>query len=167
MATWAKIVIRTVGVLNSAVLLLGLSLLADSVYKIAIGQIKPSSDEPYFYVAFATMAAVEIVFISVFLMASFGFVRGRLSGINPYSMAVLLYVVYVPNIGLMWRLGGGIGASIAAATGISSGTAPFAYLLFFVHPMSFPPSPLYPGLTVALVQLVKWRGVQRAAPVRA
>jgi len=167
MATWAKIVIRSVGVLNSAVLLLGLSFLADSVYKIAIGQIKASSDEPYFYVAFATMAAIEIVFIGIFLVASYRFARGRLSAVNLYSIAVLLYVVYVPNIGLMWRLGGSIGASIAAATGISSGTAPFAYLLFFIHPMSFPPFPLYPALTVVLVQLVKWRGVQRAVPVSA
>jgi len=41
---------------------------------------------------------------------------------------------------------------------------PFAFLLFFVHPMPFP---LYPVVTVALVQLVKWRGVQRTVPVRA
>jgi uncharacterized membrane protein YozB (DUF420 family) len=167
MATWAKIVIRVVGVLNSAVLLLGVSFLAESVYKVATGRTKGTSDEPYFYVAFATMAAIEIVFICIFLLASFRFVRGNLSAIHPYSIAVLLYVVYVTNIGLMWRLGGSIGESIAAATGISSGTVLFAYLLFFVHPVSFPPFPLYPALTVALVQLVKWRGVQRTVPVRA
>ena len=156
MATWAKIVIRSVGVLNCAVLLLGLSFLAESVYKIASGQIKALSDEPYFYVAFATMAAAKIIFISIFLVASSRFVRGNLSAINPYSIAVSLYIAYFVTTGLMWRLGGGIGASIGAATGVSSGTAPFAFLLFFVHPMPFP---LYPALTVALVQLVKWRGI--------
>ena len=166
MATWAKIVIRSVGVLNSAALLLGLSFLADNVYKVAIGQTKASGEEPYFYVAFATMAAIEIAFISIFLLTSFRFIRGNSSAINAYSIAVLLYVAYFPTIGgLMWRLGGGAGASIAAATGISGvGTMPFAFLLFFVHPMPFP---LYPVVTVALVQLVKWRGVQRTVPVRA
>jgi hypothetical protein len=164
MANWAKVVIRSVGVLNSAVLLLGLSFLGEAVYKIATGQIKALSDEPYFYVAFATMAAAETVFISVFLVASFRFVRGNLSAIKPYSIAVLLYVAYFVASGLMWRLGGGIGASIGAATGVSSGTAPFAFLLFFVHPMPFP---LYPAVTVVLVQLVKWRGVQVNGSVRA
>lgn len=157
MAAWAKIVIRSVGALNSAVLLLGLSFLAESVYGIAMGKIKMPSDGPYFYAAFATMAAVEITFIIVFLATSFRFVRGILSAVNPYSIAVLLYVAYEVTVGLMWRLGGGIGASIVAASGVSSGTAPFAYLLFFVHPMPFP---LYPAVTVLLVQLVKWRGVQ-------
>jgi hypothetical protein len=164
MATWAKIVIRSVGVINSAVLLLGLSFLAESVYKIAIGQIKALSDEPYFYVAFAAMAAAESVFISVFLVASFRFVRGNLSAINPYSIVVLLYVTYFVTTGLMWRLGGGIGASIGAASGVSSGTAPFAFLLFFVRPTPFP---LYPAVTVVLVQLVRWRGVQLSGSVRA
>ena len=157
MATWAKFVLRSVGILNCAVLLLGLSFLIESMYKVAIGQIKALSDGPYFYVAFATLAAAEIAFITVFLVASFRFIGGKLSAIDPYSIAVLVYVAYSVTIGLMWRLGGGVGPSIAAATGVSSGTAPFAFLLFFVHPMPFP---LYPAVTVVLVQLVKWRGAR-------
>lgn len=164
MATWAKIVIRSVGVLNSAVLLLGLSFLAESVYKTAIGQIRPRGAEPYFYVAFATMAAAEIVFVSVFLVASFRFVRGNLSAVNPYSIAVLLYFAYFVTSGMAWRLGGGVGASVAAVTAVSSGTAPFALLLCLIYPMPFP---LYPAVTVVLVQLVKWRGVQLNSSARA
>lgn len=165
MPKWGKIALRVVGVLNSAALLLGLSLLADNVYEVLIGRMKGTVDEPYFYIAFATMAIIEIAFALVFLVASFRFARYNLSLVNLYSVAVALYIAYDFSIGFfIWPLRGGIGESVAAATGVSSGTVPFAFLLFFVHPMPFP---LYPAVTVVLVQMVKWRSVKHDAPVPA
>lgn len=154
MPAWAKIVLRGVGMLNSAALLLGLSFLGDCAYKIVTGQIKESAGEPYFYVAFVTMATIEIAFAGVFLVASIRFVWGNLAFINMYSVSVVLYIAYFESIGFfLWPLGHGIGKSIAAATGVSSATAPFAFLLFFVHPVFFP---IYPIITAVVVQLLKY-----------
>jgi len=162
MPTWVKIVLRSVGVVNSAVLLLGLSFMTESIYLVLSGRVKTHSDTPYFYVAFAIMAIVELVFISIFLLASIRFVRGNLSAANLYSFAVLMFVVYFVATGLMWRLGSGIGTSIGAATGgTGEGTAFFAFLLWFLHPMPFP---LYPVVTAVLVQVIKWRYATLRSP---
>jgi hypothetical protein len=144
MPTWAKVILRSVGILNCALLLLGLSFLAESVYRTAVGQIEELGGEPYFYAAFVVMATVEIIFVGVFFVASIRFIRGSMEMINQYS---IVFAVYVAT-GLMWRIGSGIGASIAAVSGVTSATAPFAFLLFFLHPMPFP---LYPAVTVILI----------------
>ena len=164
MPTWAKIVLRSVGIVNSAALLLGLSFLIESIYEVLTGRVKALSDGPYFHVAFAVMAIIELVFVSIFLVSSIRFVRGKLSPVNLYSLTVLLHVVYFATTGMMWRVGGGIGASIAAATAGADGTVVFSFLLWFLHPMPFP---LYPVVTVALVQIIKWRCTPVHIPVRA
>jgi hypothetical protein len=162
MPTWAKIVLRSVGIVNSAVLLLGLSFMTESIYWVLTGRVKAHSDTPYFHVAFTIMAIVELVFISIFLSASIRFVRGNLSAANRYSFAVLSFVAYFVATGLMWRLGNGIGTSIGAATGLTGeGTAFFAFLLWLLHPMPFP---LYPVVTAVLVQVIKWRYATLRSP---
>jgi len=158
MPKWAKIALRTVGVINFATLLLGTSLLLDKVYRVLAGHITEPSDAPYFRLAFAVMALVEAAFVGVFLTTAIRFIRAKLSAANLYSLAVLLHIVYSAATGMLWLARRGIGTSIAAASSVS-GVAPFEFL--FLVPF------LYPALSVVLVQLLKQRYNARQIPVNA
>ncbi len=127
MPGWAKIVLRTVGIVNSVVLLLSTLFLVDHVYHVLTGQITRSADAPYFGYAFAAITLIESAFLSVFLTTSISFVRTRLSAANLYSFAVVLYIPYFAITGMLWRVGRGVGASIGAVSAIS-GTVAFEFL---------------------------------------
>jgi len=146
MPKWAKIVLRTVGVVNSAALLLSASFLVDKVYHVLTGRFTRLIDAPYFEYAFWTMTLIEASFLGVFLATSISFVRARLSAVNLYSFGVLLYIPYFSAIGMLWRVGRGVGASIGAASS-TSGTAVFEFL--FLAPF------LYPIVSMVVVQLLK------------
>jgi len=149
MPKWAKVVLRTVGIVNSAALLLGTSFLVDSAYRVLTGRVTVPNDAPYFMSAFAVMTLIELAFVIVFLITAIRFVRARLSAAHLYSLAVALHIIYRAATGMLWRMGPGIGASIAAATAASSAITLFEVL--FLVPF------LYPVASMILVQLLRWR----------
>lgn len=156
----ARVVLRTLGIVNSLALLLGTSFLLDSVYRVLAGHIVEPTGAPYFRFAFAVMALIEMIFVSVLLATAVRFIQARLSAANLYSIAVLLFIVYSVATGVLWRTGSGIGASIAAASGgAGSGTAPFEFLLLVPF--------LYPLLSMILVQLLRQRYNSLQAPISA
>lgn len=154
MPTWAKIVLRTVGAVNAAAVSVGAVFLVDSVYRVLTGHITEPRDAPYFRFAFAVMALIELAFLAVLLVTAIRFIQAKLSPANLYSLTVLLLVVYSGATGMLWRIGQGIGMSIASATGGSCvATAPFEFL--FLVPF------LYPIVSIVLAQLLKQRYGER------
>jgi hypothetical protein len=133
---WVKVLLRTVGTINVVALVLGTSFLMDRVYGVLTGRIAAPESAPYFRFAFAAMALVELGFVGVLLVTAVRFIQGRLSAVNLYSFSVLLLIVYFLTVGKLWLIGRGIGMSIAAATGVSSATAPFEFL--FLVPFLYP-----------------------------
>jgi hypothetical protein len=146
---WVKVVLRTVGMINAAALLLGTSFLVDSAYRLLTGHIIEPHDAPYFRVAFAVMSLIELVFASILLLTAIRFIQAKLSAVNLYSLAVLLLVVYFAVITMLWQGHREIALSVASATAGSNATSVFEFL--FLIPF------LYPLLSVILVQLLKRR----------
>src|SRR5258708_38664438 len=116
MPTWSKITLRTIWIVNFLALLLSASFLADKVYHVLTGRFTRLTDAPYFEFAFWAIALMEASFLGVFLATSISFVRARLSAANLYSFAVILYIPYFVATGMLWRVGRGVGSSIAAAS---------------------------------------------------
>lgn len=146
-----------VGTVNAAAVLLGTSFMVESVYHLLTGQISDPRNAPYFRLAFAVMTLIELAFASLLLVTAIRLMRARLSAVNLYSFTVLLLVIYFAAIQVMWRGSREIAMSVAAATGISNATAVFEFL--FLIPF------LYPLVSVALVQLLKWRYGRGQTPI--
>ena len=148
MPTWAKLVLRILGTLNAAAVLLGTSFLAESIYRFLKGRMHPS-DAPYFPLAFATMTAIELAFASVLFVTAIRFVQARVTAANLYSLTVAALFVYFVTVTMLWRAQLPVAMSVAAATAVSSATTVFTFL--FLVPF------LYPLVSVGLVQLIKRR----------
>lgn len=150
MPKWAKNAVRSIGIINFFALSVGLSFLADSIYRVLAGRIARPADAPYFRFAFTVMALIELVFLTVLLITATQFVRAKLSGANLYSVTVLSHFIYfaAPSM-LLWRVSRDVRASIAAASGGTSGMVPFDFLLLVPF--------LYPVASIILVQLLKQR----------
>jgi hypothetical protein len=146
---WVKIVLRTVGTVNAAAVLLGTSFLVDSIYHLLAGHIREPRDAPYFRLAFAVMALMQLAFASVLFVTAIRFIQAKLSAVNLYSFAVLLLMVYFAAITLLWQSRPEIALSVASATAGSNATTVFEFLLLVPF--------LYPLASVALVQLLKRR----------
>jgi hypothetical protein len=156
---WVKIVLRTIGTVNATAVLLGASFLVSSVYRLLTGQMADPTDAPYFRFAFAIMTLINLVFVSVLLVTAIRFIRAKLSAANLYSLTVLLLIVYFVATVILWRIGQGLGTSVAAATAVSSGTGVFEFL--FLVPF------LYPVMSMVFVQLLKYRYGNRQTPISA
>ena len=158
---WATILLRTVGTVNAAAVLLGTSFLVDSVYRVLSGHITESHDAPYFRFAFSVMALIQLAFASVLLITAIRFLQAKLSAVNLYSLTVLLLVAYFVTIVTLWRsCDEEIAASVASATGGTDiATAPFTFLLLVPF--------LYPVASVVLVQVLKKRYGKVQSPISA
>ena len=154
MPTWAKLVLRILGVLNAASVLLGTSFVAESIYRFLNGQMDPS-DPPYFPIAFATMTVIQLAFAIVLFVTAIRFVRASLALANLYSLTVAGLFVYFVTVALLWRTRLPVSRSVAAATGVSNATVVFTFLFFVPF--------VYPIISVALVQLLKRRYMERTA----
>lgn len=155
---WVRITFRSVGTVNAAAVLLGTSFLAHSVYRVLSNHITEPHDAPYFRFAFAVMALIELIFVSVLLLTAIRFMQVRVSAVNLYSLAVLLLIVYFATVQMLWQRGQAIAMSVGAATAISSATVLFEFL--FLVPF------LYPVFSVVLLQLLKRRfDVAKQPPV--
>lgn len=156
---WAKYVLRILGVVNAIIALIGMIWEVQSVhfflFKYA-DPFRPSS----FQIAFAAMAVVNLAFVAALFMTAIRFIQAKVSVVNLYSVAVSILIVYWMVIRALWRVGGGVAVSVAAATGVGNmGIAPFAFLLVVPY--------LYPFLSVGLVQMLKHHYGTAQIPVSA
>ncbi len=150
---WARVVLRTVGVVNVALVLLGASFLVDSVRFFLI-KYTPDPSIPYFRPAFVSMTLVNIAFLAILLATAVQFIRTRISAINLYSLIVLAEFLYAVTTGILWRAQRGIGLSVGAATGVGNmGIAPFEFC--FLVPF------LYPVASLILLQVIRQRHSSR------
>jgi hypothetical protein len=146
----AKFVLRTIGVINAALGLLGASYLIDSVYRVFTKTYR--SDSPYFLAAFAGMGLIDGVLLACLMGTAFRFIQTKLSSINIYSILVLILFLHDVIIGNLWAKG----IQVGAATGMTGiGLAPFEF--FFLLPY------LYPLASIIVLQVIKQRcGAQRS-----
>jgi len=108
------------------------------VHRVLTGY-RPDPDAPYFWIAFAVMTVTNITLLALFVVAAFDLFMLKPSGVMLHSIASVSLVVYAALNGGLWLAGRGIGASIAAATGVANmGIAPFELLVAvpFVYPIS-------------------------------
>jgi len=136
MPAWVKAVLRTVGVLNAALAVIGVYLLLSSVRSVLAND-RPDPNEPYFRIAFVVMSVINGVFVTLFLLAAFQLLRLRKSGVLLHVITSTLLVAYVVLNGILWAVEGGVGRSIAAASGVGNmGIGLFEIL--FVVPELYP-----------------------------
>jgi hypothetical protein len=102
---WARGVLRTVGIVNAALALIGTSIVVDSIYRFWTGKYRALPNAPYFQTAFIVMLAIETVFQATLLVPTVRLMRARPSAINSYSIWVLAAVAYQLAIGELWRPG--------------------------------------------------------------
>lgn len=142
MPKWTTIAIRVLGIINCLALLLGTSFLARPLYRVLFKNVLKGDR-----LLFSAMFLVELTLVTLLLGPSVQFIRGKSSAANLYSIAVLILIFFEVGTGMSARAGG-IAVDIAVASAVvSSGTAPFEFLLLVPF--------LYPVLSVTLVQLAK------------
>ncbi|MGA2099776.1 MAG: hypothetical protein ABSG34_01675 [Candidatus Sulfotelmatobacter sp.] len=143
---WVKITIRTVGIANLILVVLGTLFLADSFRFFLTYTADPTT--PYFRFAFIAITLINVAFLVILLVTAVRFIQGRTSSINSYSLVVFVLVAYGYANGVLWRTGRGIGMSIAAATGVGNlGVAPFEFCFLVPY--------LYPVASIVLLQVLK------------
>jgi hypothetical protein len=149
MPRWIKIAIRTLGIVNTILVLLGAWFLTDSIRFVLATHTVDHASNPYLRFAFVAMTLINIAFLAILLLTAVRFIRFKISSINLYSLAVLVLVAYDYTTGALWHWKK-IGISIAAATGLGNmGVAPFEFCFFMPY--------LYPVASIVLLQIVKRR----------
>ncbi len=143
----AKIALRFVGAINALAALGGMYFEFDSARFCLFKYTDPFAP-PAFKTVFVAMMLINLAFDGILLFTAIRFLQARMAGAKLYSLTVLSLVVYGIVNGLMWRIGGDVGTSIAALTGVGNmGIAPFDFL--FVVP------DLYPLASAMLVLVLK------------
>jgi hypothetical protein len=138
MSTWSKAVLRTIGALDAILSVLGLYLLLDPIWR-GLFALNPSAGAPHFKIVFLTMLVANAVLLLFFVLAAVQLLRLKRSGVTAHATASALLVVYEFVIAALWALGGPVGTSVAAATGVGNlGIAPFQCfnLAPFVYPIA-------------------------------
>jgi len=90
---WARGALRTVGIVNAVLLLIGTSFVVDSIYRFSTDKYRQPPDAPYFQTAFGVMLAIETVFLAILAVMAIRLLQARLSAINSYSLWVLAVIV--------------------------------------------------------------------------
>lgn len=126
MPTRFKVVLRTVGALDSILSIFGLYLLLDPISR---GLLTPSATDgiaPYFRTVLVTMILANGVLLFLFAFAAVQLLRMKKSGGIAHATASVLLVTYNLLIRAFWATGGRVGISVVFATGIGNlGIAPF------------------------------------------
>jgi hypothetical protein len=136
--TWFKVVLRTVGTLDSILSVFGLYLFIDPISRGLLG-LSATSAAPYFRTVFVTMILTNGVLLLVFAFAAVQLLRVKKSGRTAHATASVLLVAYDLLIRAFWATGGRVGMSVAAATGVGNlGIAPFQCfnLAPYVYPVA-------------------------------
>lgn len=146
---WARIVLRVMGAINAILATAGLFFQMQSAYFLLFKYADPAAPASFKRV-FAAMTLINLAFVGMLLGTSLSFVRARVSATNSYSMMVVLLFGYWLAIRRLWRVDGGFGMSVAAATGVGNmGIVCFEFLFFVPC--------LYPFVSMVLVQILKHR----------
>jgi hypothetical protein len=107
------------------------------------------SKAPFFRAAFWIMTILDAAFLAAFVFAAIKLLQLRPKAALIYTFVLFALIVYAIVPGTLWLLPNGIGASIAAASGVgSTGTGP---LIFFPFPFVFP------LVSVVLVNFASYR----------
>jgi hypothetical protein len=146
---WARIVLRVTGAINAILALAGLCFQMQSAYFLLFKYADPAAPASFKRV-FAAMTLINLAFVGILLGTSISFARAKVSATNLYSILVLLLFGYWFVIRTLWRVGGGFGMTVAAATGVGNmGIVCFEFLFFVPC--------LYPFVSMVLVQTFKHR----------
>jgi hypothetical protein len=132
---WARILLRSVGILAVLLAIAGLLYTAASSYQVVVSddidQLATEHGAPYIRAAFYVMASICVAFYLVLLLCGVRFVLLH-SGLWWLFTAILAAeVLYYFSIGYWFWPHPTLGRSIAGATGISSGGLMFQFLLLF------------------------------------
>jgi hypothetical protein len=150
MSKWGTFVLGAVGAINIAVSLIGMYWQSKSAYFFLTKYSDPCDpcNPASFRPVLGAMTLINLVFLGGLLVTGIMFVRAKTSGANLYSLIVLTLWLYGLSIRLGWRIGGEIGMSVAAATGVGNiGVSLFGCLFLVPY--------LYPVVSVVLVQAIR------------
>jgi hypothetical protein len=148
MPAWAKVLLRIMGLVNAAALLLGTFGVAEFGYTFLKGRMQPS-ESPYFALAFATMTIIELGFATVLFVTAVRFVQARLAAASLYSLTVAALFIYWAAVAMLWRAPMRVALPVAGATAVSNATIFFEELLLVPF--------LYPLITFVMVQFLTRR----------
>jgi hypothetical protein len=84
---WARGALRTVGIVNAVLLLIGTSFVVDSIYRFSTDKYRQPPDAPYFQTAFVVMLAIETVFLAILAVMAIRLMQARLSAINSLGIS--------------------------------------------------------------------------------
>jgi hypothetical protein len=148
MRTW-PLLLRIIGSLNLGLALFGCY--AEAIPALSMLRNPPhfNPQEPFFPAAFWIQVAISAVLLVAFIIVSIMLLTLRRGAATAHTCFMALLIVYVFVHGVLWLLPGGVGASIAGATGVANfGTA---ILLFWPVPY------LYPLVSTACVNIAQKR----------
>jgi hypothetical protein len=127
-----------IGALDAVLSVLGLYLLLGPIAR-GLFALKASADAPYFKIAIVTMTVTNGVLLLLFVWAAFQLLRLKKSGVTAHTTASALLIACDLLIAACWAVGGHVGMSVAAATGVGNlGIAPFQCfnLAPYVYPIA-------------------------------
>jgi len=103
MPKWAKIAMRTIGVLNCVLGIYGSYLLFRMArWTLTKHDLTPVPDRPYILIAFWVLTGINAVFLVILLTTAIRLIQLKTSAIAPYSIAVAGLVAYGFLNGAMW-----------------------------------------------------------------
>jgi hypothetical protein len=141
MPSWIKPAVKTIGTFDAFLSVFGLYLcLYSSLYPIFRGWfgLHIPASAPYFKIAFAAMAMINVVLLVLFLVAGVQLLKFKKSGVTTHVTASAMLVAYFVAIAVSRTMDGPVGLSVAASKSAANlGIAPFAIFgLPYVYPIA-------------------------------
>jgi|SRR5579862_2822054 len=146
MKTW-RVMLQSVGVADLLLTLYGCYIWAAVALDV---HRRPSPGEaPYFRIAFWTLSEISAAFLLAMVVASIMLVRVRPMAAITHTILFVALIASAFSPGSLWLLPNGVGASIAAASGV--GTVAVGPLLFTLGPF------VYPAISILCVNIAWWK----------
>jgi hypothetical protein len=171
---WAKILLRTIGIVNLVTVLLGFISLgcAFSVFFRVLTRRHWTCPDfsPYCRVALIVVILLELPFASALLFTAIRFVQARVGAANLYALTVAALIIYVIGSNVLCaHLSEGARIGIYGAHEVVIGSPIDLFLedWFLFQPRAYQVPFLYPVASVMLVQLIKWLSGRAGANQRA
>jgi hypothetical protein len=154
MRAW-RLLLQTIGVLNLALSVWGCYFLADAVLR----EFRhPHADPrwPFFGEAFWTQCGINVLFLVAFVFVSVMLLKLRPRAAIAHTCIFFALFLYVAVPGVLWLLPGGVGRSIAAASGVGNmGIGPLLFFPMFL--VNFPMPFVYPLISILCVNVAWYR----------
>ena len=131
---WARLSLRSVGILAVLLGAAGLLYTAESAYRVVTGAIDQTvreSGAPHVYSAFFVMASVCVIFYLLVMFCGIHFLRLQSGLWWLFTTVLATETICYFSIGYWLWPHPKLGLSVAGATGISSGGLIFQFLLLF------------------------------------